>query len=54
MRSGKVDFVSVQNNDAISQNAFTDSIKNSLSIFTTAFYETSRYLLFNNKKLKRK
>ncbi|MFZ4058162.1 MAG: LTA synthase family protein [Ferruginibacter sp.] len=50
MRSGKVDFVSVQNNDAIPLNAFTDSIKNSLSIFTTAFYETSRYLLFNNKK----
>ncbi|MBL0357342.1 MAG: sulfatase-like hydrolase/transferase [Chitinophagaceae bacterium] len=50
MKTGKVDFVSVLNNDPVLANAVTDSIKNQLGILTDAYYETSKYLLFNNKR----
>jgi hypothetical protein len=50
MKTGKVDFVSVVNNDPVPVNAITDSIKNHLGILTDAYYETSKYLLYNNKR----
>jgi len=50
MKTGKVDFVSILNDDPVPVNSTTDSIKNQLGILTDAYYETSKYLLFNNKR----
>ncbi|HTB53506.1 MAG TPA: sulfatase-like hydrolase/transferase [Ferruginibacter sp.] len=50
IKTGKVYFESVINNDPIPENAQTDSIKNYLAMFTDDYYETAKYLLFNNKK----
>jgi phosphoglycerol transferase MdoB-like AlkP superfamily enzyme len=50
VKTGKIDFVSVLNNDPVPVNAATDSIKKHLAILTDAYYETSKYLLYNNKK----
>ena len=49
-KTGKTDMVSVLNNDKVVKNAQTDSIKNKLSVLTDAYYMTSKYLLFNNKR----
>ena len=49
-KTGKTDMVYVINNDALPKNSQTDSIKNKLSILTDAYYMTSKYLLFNNKR----
>ena len=49
-KTGKTNLVSVINNDALPKNSQTDSIKNKLSILTDAYYMTSKYLLFNNKR----
>lgn len=46
----KVSMVSVTDNRPVPVNAVTDSIKNVLGPLTDAYYETSRYLLFNNKR----
>lgn len=43
-------FVSVLNNDPVAKNAATDSIGAQLEKLTEAWYETSKYLLLNNKK----
>jgi phosphoglycerol transferase MdoB-like AlkP superfamily enzyme len=43
-------FVSVINNDSVPQNAYMDSIKKRMSTLVEAWYETSKYLLLNNKK----
>ena len=43
-------FVSVLNNDPIAKTPATDSIATHLEQLTQAWYETSKYLLFNNKK----
>jgi len=50
IKTGKVRFESVINNDSIPSNAETDSAKNYLARFTDDYYETAKYLLFNNKK----
>jgi phosphoglycerol transferase MdoB-like AlkP superfamily enzyme len=50
IKTGKVHFASVINNDAIPVNAQTDSAKNYLEKFTNDYYETAKYLLFHNKK----
>ncbi|MBC7934911.1 MAG: sulfatase-like hydrolase/transferase [Rhizobacter sp.] len=43
-------FVSVVNNNPVAKNTFTDSISGKLEKMTGAWYETSKYLLLNNKK----
>jgi phosphoglycerol transferase MdoB-like AlkP superfamily enzyme len=50
LNSGKIDFVSVINNNTIAQTIKTDSIKNAMANTTEAFYNTAKYLLLNNKK----
>jgi phosphoglycerol transferase MdoB-like AlkP superfamily enzyme len=50
IKTGKVHFASVVNNDSIPVNAQTDSVRNYLDRFTDGYYETAKYLLFNNKK----
>lgn len=49
-KTGKIDFVSVTNNDAVPKNLQTDNIKDKLGVLTDAYYMTSKYLLFNNKR----
>ena len=49
-KTGKTDMVSVLNNDKVPKNSETDSIKNKLGVLTDAYYITSKYLLFNNKR----
>jgi phosphoglycerol transferase MdoB-like AlkP superfamily enzyme len=49
-KTGKTDMVSILNNDKVPTNPQTDSIKNKLGILTDAYYITSKYLLFNNKR----
>ena len=44
------DFVSILNNDPVKVNAQTDSVKSHMRAVTQAMYNTSQYLLFNNKK----
>jgi phosphoglycerol transferase MdoB-like AlkP superfamily enzyme len=50
LKTGSIDFVSVQNNDAVLMNNRNDSIKNAMSVSTNAFYNMAKYLLLNNKK----
>ena len=49
-KTGKIDFVSVTGNEPVPANKQTDSIRYQLGILTDAYYETAKYLLFNNKK----
>jgi len=49
-KTGTSDMVSMQNNLPVESNAATDTIKKRLSQLTDAYYETSKYLLLNNKK----
>ncbi|MDB5277853.1 MAG: sulfatase [Ferruginibacter sp.] len=46
----KETIVSVTDNNPVPVTATTDSIKNNMAKLTTAYYETARYLLFNNKR----
>lgn len=39
-------------NSDVEENMGNDSTKNVMSRLTDAYYETSRYLLFNNKRKK--
>lgn len=50
LNSGKTSFVSVLDDNQIVSNAYTDSIKNSMASMANAWYETSKYMLLNNKK----
>lgn len=50
IKTGKVSLVSVTDNNPVVSSVKTDSIKNTMSRLTDAYYETSRYLLFNNKR----
>jgi phosphoglycerol transferase MdoB-like AlkP superfamily enzyme len=50
LKTAKTTFVSVTDNNPVKPSATTDSIKNAMSRFTDAYYQTSRYLLFNNKR----
>ena len=49
-KTGKDDIFSMTGNVPVPQNKQTDSIRNYLSRMTDAYYETSKYLLLNNKK----
>jgi phosphoglycerol transferase MdoB-like AlkP superfamily enzyme len=49
-KTGKDEIFSMTGNTPVPQNQQTDSIKNYLSRMTDAYYETSKYLLLNNKK----
>ena len=46
----KTMLVSVTDNNPVPVTAATDSIKNIMGRLTAAYYETARYLLFNNKR----
>lgn len=48
--SKKAKIVSVTDNNTVTVTAETDSIKNTMGRLTDAYYETARYLLFNNKR----
>ncbi len=50
LKTGKEDLVSVTGNEKVPNTSKTDSIKNALGEFTEAYYQTARYLLFNNKR----
>lgn len=50
IKTGTVSLVSVTDNNFIVPSVKTDSIKDNLGKLTDAYYETSRYLLFNNKR----
>jgi len=50
LKTGKQELISVVDNTAVEKNAKTDSMQNYLSRLTDAYYETSKYLLLNNKK----
>jgi len=52
LKTNKTGFVSVTDNNPVLASAKTDSTKNMMSRLTDAYYETSRYLLFNNKRKK--
>ncbi|MES2849186.1 MAG: LTA synthase family protein [Bacteroidota bacterium] len=49
-RTNKIKLVSLVNNDPVPVNQTTDSIKNYLGILADAYYTTSKYLLYNNRK----
>ncbi|MBS1744199.1 MAG: sulfatase-like hydrolase/transferase [Bacteroidetes bacterium] len=53
LKTGSKDFVSVINNDPVNNNAHTDSLQKQMSTLTEAWYETAKYLLYNNKKKKK-
>ncbi len=50
LKTNEIGFVSVKNNESVQKNSVTDSIKNVMANTTEAFYNTSKYLLLNNKK----
>ena len=50
LKTNKATFVSVTDNNPVQHSATTDSIENTMARLTDAYYETSRYLLFNNKR----
>lgn len=52
LNTEKIEFVSVLNNNIVEQNNANDSIKNIMANTTEAFYNTAKYLLLNNKKVK--
>ena len=49
-KTGVAKLLSIINNDAVVANKITDSITNHLAVLTDAYFETSKYLLFNNKR----
>ncbi|MBI3718982.1 MAG: LTA synthase family protein [Sphingobacteriales bacterium] len=50
LNSSKEKLVSIKNNLPVPVNGATDSVRGRLSSLTQAAFETSRYLLYNNKK----
>ena len=50
IKTNKKEFVSVVNNNPVPENSTTNRIKERMSKLTEACYETSKYLLLNNKK----
>ncbi len=48
--SDEENLVSIRNNDPLVKSPATDSLRDHLLKVTNAFYETARYLLFNNHK----
>ena len=49
-KTGKEEMVSMLDNNPVTVNAETDSIKNYLNRFTDAYFETAKYILLNNRK----
>jgi phosphoglycerol transferase MdoB-like AlkP superfamily enzyme len=49
-KTGTEEMVSVTDNNPVTVNAQTDSVKKHLRHLTDAWYETAKYLLLNNKK----
>ena len=52
IKTGKTNFVSVLNNDKVVMTPETEGIKKEMATLTDAYYETAKYLLFNNKREK--
>jgi hypothetical protein len=52
INGNKKELFSVTGNFPVQATSTTDSIKNSLDKLTSAYYETAKYLLFQNKKRK--
>ena len=50
LKTNKTNIVSVTDNSPVQSSVETDSIKNAMAHLTDAYYETARYLLFNNKR----
>ncbi|MEP6674038.1 MAG: sulfatase-like hydrolase/transferase [Ferruginibacter sp.] len=50
MKSGVQQFVSMTDSNPVPANHYTDSVRDRLNKLTDAYYETSKYLLQNNKK----
>ncbi len=50
IKTGKEDMVSMKDNDKVPATPKNDSLKSYLRQLTDAYYETSKYLLLNNKK----
>lgn len=44
------ELVSLKNNDPVPPGRFHDSVQNVLATYVEAYYQTARYLLYNNKK----
>jgi hypothetical protein len=52
LKTGKTGFVSITDSKPVVKSAETDSTENAMRWLTDAYYETARYLLFNNKRKK--
>ena len=50
LRTGEKEFVSMTNDRPVQATKETDSIRQRMAFLTEAWYETSRYLLLNNRK----
>lgn len=50
LRTGEKEFVSMTNDRPVQATTETDSIRRRMEFLTEAWYETSRYLLLNNRK----
>ena len=50
--TGEEDFVSAKNNDKLPADSQTANNKKIIRDLTNGYYETGKYLLLNNKKLK--
>ncbi len=50
LNGSRQEFVSLVNNDTIPDTPETEAIRKNMAALTDAFWQTSRYLLFNNKK----
>jgi hypothetical protein len=44
------ELVSLKNNDPVPPGRMRDSLRTLLGGYSDAFYETARYLIYNNKK----
>ncbi len=51
LKTGKKEFVSVENNNPVPINSETKSLKEKMAIMTDAWYETAKFMLLNNKKI---
>jgi len=52
LKTGKEEMVSVVNNDPVAANDDTETVKKEMKSLVEGIYETSKYLLFHNKKKK--
>lgn len=52
IKDSKQELYSINNNSPLPQQPLSDSIKKYLGRLSTAYYETAKYLLYNNKEVK--